>query len=345
MEATGWTNGGTINTNQYSLNKLHTDVHSHASHFRLSWTCSPGGQEGSSPLSSSIPHCVQLAQPLSQAPVWSQTPAVPLINVRYDPVGCLHHLNGVSTKQLPLIVNELAPEATVGPDDRAAGFDPGVGLSQRHTVILHKVSQTQRGWAAHTRCTVHQHRPSFASHTVDLISHAVEVQGYWRVGHVRQWDLYILHVRPVEVRELDGGVDHTGDAFGQQQAAVGCHVPPAEEEVGGDLRNAPQQAAILRQQPWYRSGDHRATVVVVVVMVEEALAAGTHRGIKWAARRTANCFKKQNLQELRVIVVQRDQPDGSPGTHKQISSKLNIFLFHCGLSIQADKHENEWQDE
>lgn len=29
----------------------------------------------------------------SQAPVGSQAPAVPLVNVRNDPVGCLHHLN------------------------------------------------------------------------------------------------------------------------------------------------------------------------------------------------------------------------------------------------------------
>lgn len=82
---------------------------------------------------------------LSQAPVRSQAPAVPLINIRYDPVGRLHHLYRVSTKQLPLVLDELAPEAAVGPDDGAAGFDPGVGLGQRHTVILHEVRQTQRG--------------------------------------------------------------------------------------------------------------------------------------------------------------------------------------------------------
>lgn len=58
--------------------------------------------------------------------------------------------------------------------------------------------------------------------------------------HVRQRDLYILHVRPVEVGELDGGINHTGDAFRQQQAAVGRHVPSAEEKVGGDLCDAPQ---------------------------------------------------------------------------------------------------------
>lgn len=80
---------------------------------------------------------------LSQAPVRSQASAVPLINIRYDPVGRLHHLNRVPTKQLPLILDELAPEPAVGPDDRAASFDPGVGFGQRHTVILHEVRQTQ----------------------------------------------------------------------------------------------------------------------------------------------------------------------------------------------------------
>lgn len=233
---------------------------------------------------------------LSQAPVWSQTPAVPLINIRYDPIGCLNHLNGVSTEQLPLVVNELAPEATVRPNDRATGFDPGMGLSQGHTVILHEVSQTQRGWAAHTCCTVHQHRPPFSSHAVDLISHTVKVQGYWRVGHVRQGDLYVLHVWPIEVWKLDGGVHHAGDAFGQQQAAVGCHIPSAEEQIGGDLGNATQQTAILRQQPWYRSGNHRATVVVVVVVVKKALAAGTHWGIRWVERWTANVFFKSKAE-------------------------------------------------
>ena len=227
---------------------------------------------------------------ISQAPVRSQAPAVPLINIRYDPVGRLHHLYGVSTKQLPLILDELAPEAAVGPYDGAAGFDPGVGLGQRDTVILHEVRQTQRGGAAHPRRTVHQHRPSLSSHAVDLISHAVEVQREGGMGHIGQRDLYILHVRPVEVGELDGGVDHTGDAFGQQQAAVGRHVPSAEEEVGGDLGDAPQQAAVLRQEPWHQSGHHGATMVVVV---EEALAAGTHREIKKASRRTEkNVFFK-----------------------------------------------------
>lgn len=270
MEVTGWTNDSSINISQCLVRNPLSQHIKLASHrcaiicvsLHLSSTCSPKGQQGSSSL-------------LSQAPVWSQTPAVPLINIRYDPVGCLNHLNGVSTKQLPLIVNELAPEATVGPNDGATGFDPSMGLSQRHTVVLHEVSQTQRGWAAHTCGTVHQHRPPFSSHAVDLISHTVKIQGYWRVGHVCQGDLYILHVWPIEVWKLNSGVNNTGDAFGQQQAAVGCHIPSAEEQVGGDLGNATQQATILRQQPWYCSGNHRATVVVVVV-VKKALAAGTH---------------------------------------------------------------------
>lgn len=34
----------------------------------------------------------------SQAPVRSQGPAVPLVNIRYDPIGSLHHLNRVPSK-------------------------------------------------------------------------------------------------------------------------------------------------------------------------------------------------------------------------------------------------------
>jgi len=256
--------------------RTHTDGHSHASHSACpehAWRCSRGGQRCSS--SSLISSLWFL-----KAPVRSQAPVVPLINIRYDPVGRLYHLNRVPTKQLPLVLDELAPEAPVGPDDGAAGFDPGVGLGQRHAVILHEVRQTQRGRAAHPRRAVHQHRAALSAHTVDLISHDVEVQGEWGVGHVCQRDLDILHVRPVEVGKLDGGVDHTGDALGQQQAAVGCYVPSAEEEVGGDLGNGPQQGAVPGNQPRHHGGHHGAMVVVVVVVVEETLAVGTHRGME-----------------------------------------------------------------
>lgn len=212
----------------------------------------------------------------SQPPVGGQAPAVPLVHIGDDPVRRLHHLNRVPAEQLPLVLDELPPEAAVGPDDGPAGFDPGVGLSQGHAVVLHEVGQAQRGGAAHARSAVHQHGPALAAHAVDLIGHAVEVEGDGRVGHVGQGHLHVLHVGPVEVGKLDGGVDHAGDALGQQQAAVGGHVAPAEEEVGGDLGDAPQQAAVLGQQPGHRRGHHGAAVVVVMVVVEEALAAGTH---------------------------------------------------------------------
>lgn len=319
MEVTGWTSNSGINISQCSVRNFLSQYIKLASHrcvliqYAFHFICPKHAvQKGNRT------HLHFLLD-LSQAPVWSQTPAVPIINIRYDPVRCLNHLNGVSAKQLPLIVNELAPEATVGPNDGATGFDPSMGLSQRHTVILHEVSQTQRGWAAHACCTVYQHRPPFSSYAVDLISHTVKVQGYWRVGHVRQRDLYILHVWPIEVWKLNGGIHHAGDTFGQQQAAVGRHIPSAEEQVGGDLGNATQQAAILWQQPWYCSGNHRATVGVVVV--KKALAAGTHWGIRWVARWMANLFfqSKQNILELEVITVQRDQPDSSWNTQTDFS--------------------------
>lgn len=97
------------------------------------------------------------------------------------------------------------------------------------------------------------------------------------MGHVRQGHLHILHMRPVEVRQLDGGVDHTGDAFGQKKAAVGGHIAAAEEEVGCDLCDPPKQAAALRQQSGHRSGHHGAPMVMMmVVVVEETLATRTH---------------------------------------------------------------------
>lgn len=145
----------------------------------------------------------------------------------------------VPTEQFALILNELPPEAPVRPNDRPAGFHPGVGLCKRHPVVFHEVSQAQRGRAAHSCCTVHQHRPPLTANAVDLISHTVKVQRDGRVGHVRQRHLHILHMRPVEVGQLDGSVDHTGDAFRQEQAAVGGHIATAEEQVGCDLCDAP----------------------------------------------------------------------------------------------------------
>lgn len=197
-------------------------------------------------------------------------------------------------------------------------------------MVLHEIGQTERSGAADARRAVHQHGPSLAPHAVDLIGHAVEVQGDGRVGHVGQRDLHVLHVRPVEVGELDGGVDHAGDAFGQQQAAIGRHVPPAQEEVGGDLRDAPQQAPVLVQQPRDGGGNHGAAVVLLL-LVEVTMAAGTHRGIEcWSKENTSG---NTNLQELRAIV---EQPESSC-KHKQISPQSDIFLFHSGEMGQTQR--------
>lgn len=146
-------------------------------------------------------------------------------------------------------------------------------------MVLHEICQAERSRAADPRRAVHKHGASLAPHTVDLVGHAVEIQGDGRVRHVGQRDLDILHVRPVEVGELDGGVDHAGDAFGQQQAAIGRHIPPAQEEVGGDLRDAPQQTSALVQQPGHGGRDHGAAVVLLL-LVEVTLAAGPHGGIE-----------------------------------------------------------------
>ncbi len=98
--------------------------------------------------------------------------------------------------------------------------------------------------------------------------------------HVGQWHFHILHVWPVEVGQLDGGVYHTGNPFGQEEAAVGRHIPPAEEQGRSDLGDAPQQAAGFVQQSGDGRGHHWTAVVVVMVIlvVEEPLTSGTHRG-------------------------------------------------------------------
>lgn len=67
--------------------------------------------------------------PLSlQGPVRCQVSTITLVNVGNDPVRRLNHLHRGLAKEFALVVNKLAPEATVGPDDGPPGLYPGVCL-------------------------------------------------------------------------------------------------------------------------------------------------------------------------------------------------------------------------
>lgn len=198
----------------------------------------------------------QSPKPSSQAPVRCKVPAFSLVHVGNDPVWCLDHFHRVPAKQFSLVLNQLSPEPSIRTNDGSAGFDPSVSLGQGNSVVLHEVGQTERGRAAHPSRAVHQHGSPFAANAVDLISYAVKIKRYGRMRHVGQWHFHILHVWPVEVGQLDGGVHHTGNPFGQEEAAVGCHIPPAEEQRRSDLGDAPQQAAGLGQQSGDSCGHH-----------------------------------------------------------------------------------------
>lgn len=177
-------------------------------------------------------------KPCSQAPVRCQVPAVPLIHIGNDPVWCLDHFHRVPAKQFPLVLNQLSPEPTIRADDGSAGFDPGVSLGQGNSVVLHEVGQTERGGAAHAGGTVHQHGSPFAAHAVDLIRHTVEIKRDRGVRHVGERHFHILHVGPVEVGQLNGGVHHAGNPFGQEEASIGRHIPPSQKQRGSDLGDA-----------------------------------------------------------------------------------------------------------
>lgn len=105
---------------------------------------------------------------------------------------------------------------------------------------LHQVHNTKRGGSTDSSHAVHQSRSMLLANAVDLVGNAVEVKGEWGMGQVCHWHLDILHLRPVGIGDLHGGVNNAGDALGQDQVAVGSCIPTAQVEEGGDLCNPTQ---------------------------------------------------------------------------------------------------------
>lgn len=267
------------------------------------------------------PRLNQSPNPSSQAPERCQVPAVPLVDVRNDTVWCLDHFHWVPAKQFPLVLNELSPEPSIRTNDGSAGLDPGVSFGQGNSVVLHEVRQTEWGGAAHPSRAVHQDGSPFAAHAVDLISHTVKIKRDRRMRHVGQWHFHILHVRPVEVGQLDGGVHHTGNPFGQEEAAVGCHIPPRKEQGRSDLGDAPQQAAGLGHQSGDSRGHHWTAVMVVVMVilvVEEPLTSGTHGGAEKWDREIETLRWRQDVFQFSVVIskwmMRSYRPLGAPHT-------------------------------
>lgn len=171
-------------------------------------------------------------------PIRHQVSGLLLINVWDDAIGCLYHLNRRLPKELALVVYQLPPEAQVGPDDRPPGFHPVVRLQQAQVVEFHQVRNTEGGRAAHARGTVHQGGPVLLADAVDLVSHSVKVQSNGGVRNVSQRHFNVFKLGPVEVGDLDGSIDDTGDAPGLEEVPVGGHAGSAQEERGGDLSDA-----------------------------------------------------------------------------------------------------------
>ena len=183
----------------------------------------------------------------SDPPVRHQVSGLLLVNVWHYAVRCLYHFNCRLAEKLALVVYQLPPEADVGPDDGPPGFHPVVGLQQAHAVELHQVRDAERGRAADPRGTVHQGGPMFAAHAVDLVGHGVKVQSNGGVGHVGQRHFNIFKLGPVEIGDLNGSVHNAGDASSLEEVPVGGDAASAQEERGGDLRNASQVS--LRNHP------------------------------------------------------------------------------------------------
>lgn len=62
------------------------------------------------------------------APEGGEVPGFLFVNICDHPDGGLHHFHAVLAKEFPLVLNELLPEAHVGPDDGPARFDPVMSL-------------------------------------------------------------------------------------------------------------------------------------------------------------------------------------------------------------------------
>lgn len=103
---------------------------------------------------------------------------------------------------------------------------------------FHQVCDAERGRAADPRSTVHQGGPVFPAHAVDLVGYGVKVQPNGGMRHVSQRHFNIFKLGPVEIGDLDGSVHNAGDAASLEEVPVGGYAASAQEERGGDLRNA-----------------------------------------------------------------------------------------------------------
>lgn len=143
------------------------------------------------------------------------------------------------------------------------------------------------------------------SHTVDLVSHKVKVQSNGGMRNVSQRHFNIFKLGPVEVGDLDGGIDDAGDAAGLEEVPVGGHAGSAQEERGGDLSNASYVSLGNHprghESPWERavtSGAHEDAsghTIIIRGQTREQWSPSFTRESKTAASFLQNTGNCQNL--------------------------------------------------
>lgn len=134
------------------------------------------------------------------------------VNVGYHPQGRADHADGVDTEELVLVLDELLPEAVVGPNDGPAGPDPGVGSDQRHGVVLHEVGHADGDRAAHPSHTVQQRSDPAPAHAADPVSDGIEAGGDAGDEDIRHRDVQVLDAGAERVVHLQQDVDDGADA-------------------------------------------------------------------------------------------------------------------------------------
>ena len=154
-----------------------------------------------------------------------------------------HHADGGGSEQPLLVVDKLAPEAHVWPDERAPRAHQRECLAKRQTLVLHEIRYHYGCAARYARHAVHERLPA-ARHDVDqLVAHlctckridcwqmekickreveaqsernkvryAIEVRLDIREGRVVDVKLNGFNTRRPDARNLDSAIDDELDA-------------------------------------------------------------------------------------------------------------------------------------
>lgn len=167
-------------------------------------------------------------------------------------------MHRVLAEQLELIVDELLPEATVGPDDGPARLSPCMGVQQGHGVVLHEVGKAEGSRAAHASGTVQQCAAPLHLHTVDVVGYGVKEVTETRGGCVSHRHLHVLDVLVYGVYHLHRDIDDGGDLVaGEHELIVGSH-PVADIQAAGNLGEATNRRLLELNREGTRGCCHRA---------------------------------------------------------------------------------------